>query len=125
LSQWPQGRPSSSPKQASRLGQRDHRLQPPAHDPALRLGGGRLRQEPARPGDVLAAVKQQRIGPLAVAAGAADLLVIRLRAVRHVEMDDEADVRPVDPHAEGDGRHHDHRLAAAEPGQADPLLQRR
>ena len=62
---------------------------------------------------------------LAVAAGAADLLVIRLRTVRHVEMHDEAHVRPVDAHAEGDRRHHHHRLAGAETAQRRALFRRR
>ena len=76
----------------------------------------------ARLGDVLAAVQQQRVRRIAVAAGAADLLVVRLRAVRHVEVHDEAHVRPVDAHAERDRRHHDHRLARAEPRQRLALL---
>ena len=39
----------------------------------------------------------------AVASGAADLLVVGLDRRRHVGMDDEAHVRLVDAHAEGDG----------------------
>ena len=85
------------------------------------LGRGRLRQPVARLRDVLPAVQQQRVRRIAVAPGAADLLVIRLRAVRHVEMHDEAHVRPVDPHAEGDRRNHHHRLAGTEPRQRRAL----
>ena len=47
----------------------------------------------------------------AVAAGAADLLVVGLQAARQRRVDDGADVRLVDAHAEGDRR--DHHLDAA------------
>ncbi len=73
-------------------------------------------------GNVLAAIQQQGVGPVTVAPGAADLLVISFWAVRHVQVDDEAHIGPVDPHPEGDGRHHHHCLPAAEPGQRHPLL---
>ena len=43
----------------------------------------------------------------AVAAGAADLLVIGFEAARQGGVDDGADVRLVDAHAEGDGGDHD------------------
>ena len=43
-----------------------------------------------------------------VAPGAAGLLVVGLERARRVEVGDEAHVRLVDAHAEGDGRHHDH-----------------
>ena len=73
-------------------------------------------------GDVLPAIQEKRVGPVPVAPGAADLLVERFRAVRHVQVHHEAHIRPVDPHAERDGRHHDDRFPAAEPGQRHPLL---
>ena len=44
---------------------------------------------------------------LPIAAGAAGLLVVGLHASRHIEVDDEPDVRPIDPHPEGVRRHHD------------------
>ena len=47
----------------------------------------------------------------AVAAGAADLLVVRFQAARQRGMNHGAHVRLVDPHAEGDGG--DHHLDAA------------
>ncbi len=53
--------------------------------------------------DVGVAEEGQRIGGQAIAAGAADLLVIGLDALRQVGMADEAHVLLVDAHAEGDG----------------------
>ena len=125
LSQWPHGSGqllAEARQQRTRaagrgLGERDHLLELGAHHALLRLRRGGLRQPVPRLGDVLPAIQQQRLRRIAVAAGAADLLVVRLGAVRHVEMHDEAHVRPVDPHAEGDRRDHHHRLARAEPRQ--------
>ena len=51
---------------------------------------------------------------LAVAAGAADLLVVRLDRAGGREMDHGADVGPVDAHAEGVGRDDDLELAGGE-----------
>ena len=78
----------------------------------------------ARLRDVLPAEQQQRVGRVAVTAGAADLLVPRLRAVRHVEMHDEAHVGPVDAHAERDRRDDHQRLTRAEPRQRLALVLR-
>ena len=78
------------------------------------FGGGALGQPVAGAGDVLAAVEEEGVGALAVPPCPADLLVEGFRAVRHVQVHDEADVGPVDAHAEGDGGHHDDGLAAAE-----------
>ena len=130
LSQWPQS-PASVLAEAGeqraraaghRLGQRDDLFQLGAHHPLLRVGRGGLRQPVPRLRDVLAAEQQQRFGRVAVAAGAADLLVPGLGTVGHVQMHDEAHVRPVDAHAEGDRCHHDQRLAGAEPRQRLALL---
>ena len=49
-------------------------------------------------------VQQIAAGRLAVAAGAAGFLVVRLERAGHGVVDDEAHVRLVDPHAEGVGR---------------------
>ena len=65
--------------------------------------------------DVLQAVDHPRVGGLAVAAGAARLLVVRLDALRQVEMRDEPDVGLVDAHAERDRRDDDHRVLDEEP----------
>ena len=104
------------------FGEGDHGLEAFAHDGFLRLGGDALGEPVAGAGDVLAAIKQDGVGGLAVAAGAADLLVVGFGAVGHVEMDDEADVWTVDAHAEGDGGDDDDRLAAAEAGEGDALF---
>ena len=50
----------------------------------------------------------------AVASGAAGLLVVRLQALRQVEVGDEADVRLVDAHPESNRGDHHHALAADE-----------
>ena len=49
-------------------------------------------------------VQQEHFGRLAVATGAARLLVVRLERARHRVMHDEAHVRLVDAHAERVGR---------------------
>jgi hypothetical protein len=56
------------------------------------------------------------IGRVAVAPGAAGFLVIGLDRLGDSGMRDEADVGLVDPHAEGDRRHHHHVLARDEFG---------
>ena len=53
-------------------------------------------------------------GVLAVAAGAADLLVVGLDRARRGQVDDRAHVGPVDAHAEGVGRDDDLELAGGE-----------
>ena len=57
--------------------------------------------------DVAEAEQHVRLGIAAVAAGAADLLIIGLQTARHIGVEDIGDVGLVDAHAEGDGRHHD------------------
>jgi hypothetical protein len=64
--------------------------------------------------DVLQAVDQPGVRGQAVAAGAAGLLVVGLDGLRQVEVGDEAHVRLVDAHAEGDGGDDDHALLAQE-----------
>src|SRR6478609_1949040 len=54
--------------------------------------------------DVARAVQRERVGGEAVAASAANLLIIGFDRRGHVGVKDEPDVRLVDSHAEGDGR---------------------
>ena len=61
-------------------------------------------------------VHQDRRARAAVAAGAADLLVVAFHAAGQRGVDDGADVRLVDAHAEGDGRDDDVELAREEIG---------
>ena len=56
-------------------------------------------------------IEQHAVRRLAVAAGAAGLLVVGLERAREVVVDDEAQVGLVDAEAEGVGR--DHQLGAA------------
>ena len=67
------------------------------------VGGQHRLPEPV----VTAAVQQQALGLQAVPPGPASLLLVVLEGLRHAGMDDVADVRAVDAHAEGD-RGHDH-----------------
>ena len=64
--------------------------------------------------DVARAIERERVGGQAIAAGAADLLIIGLDRRRHVGVKDEADVGLVDPHAEGDSRADDAIVLALE-----------
>ena len=66
---------------------------------------------PAGAGEILGAPEQPGLGRLAVAPGAAGLLIISLDRLGDAGMGDEAHVRLVDAHAEGDGRDHHHLLA--------------
>ncbi len=75
---------------------------------------------------VLKAVKGEGVGGQAVAAGAADLLVIGFDARGHVGVGDKTDVRLVHPHAEGDGGEGHDAVFAQEPvliGVAARLVQ--
>ena len=63
---------------------------------------------------VLHPEQQQGLGGHAVAAGTPGLLVVPLDVLRHVVMDDEADVGLVDPHAERDRGDDDVDLVALE-----------
>ena len=82
---------------------------------------------------VLQAVHHPRVGGLAVAAGAARLLVVGLDALRQIEVRHEPDVGLVDTHAERDRRDDDQRvlheetpliLRARRGGQARVIRQR-
>ena len=78
------------------------------------LGGPALLDEIAAGGDIAVAPQKQAFGRLAVAAGTARLLIVRLDAFRHVVMDHIAHVGLVDAHAERIGRHHDRRIVVDE-----------
>ena len=81
----------------------------------LELGGEAIVRQHVGP-----RVEQHAVARQAVAAGAADLLVVALDRPRHVAVDHVADVRLVDAHAEGDGGDHDVDLVARE-GVLDAL----
>ena len=53
--------------------------------------------------DVGPRVEEDAVARQPVASGPADLLVVALDRLRHIPMDDEADVGLVDSHAEGNG----------------------
>ena len=101
------------PPAGLRLGETDHRLQLVQFD-ALLLGIAALLDQAAADGDVAVAEQQQRFGRQAVAPGAAGLLVVALDVLGQVVVHDEAHVRLVDAHAEGDGRHDDLQIVAQE-----------
>ncbi len=89
---------------------------------ALRSGEGHG-GEPRPDGLVLIAGQQQHVGVLHGAAGAADLLVVGDRRVRRAEVDDEAEVGLVEPHAEcGRGDQSLDLVVEQRPFQRDPLL---
>ena len=83
-------------------------------DPLLLAGGIALVDLQAAQADVGHAVKRERVRRQAVAAGTSDFLVIAFDIGRHVGVKNEADIRLVDPHAEGDGRHHDNAILLQE-----------
>ena len=71
------------------------------------LAGFGLRDPLALCDDVAEAIGHPGIGGLAVAARAARLLVVGLDGFRQAQMRDEAHIRFVDAHAEGDRCNHD------------------
>ncbi len=123
LSQLPQCSGGSSPKCRSRIARRQVGASTKAASAfsrsrssgtALRLD---LRLDPlAGTGEILGAPEQPGLRRLAVAAGAAGLLVIGLDRLRDAGMRDEADVGLVDAHAEGDRRGDHHVLGLHEGG---------
>ena len=72
--------------------------------------------------DVVGAVERQGVGGRAVAAGAADLLVVALDRLRQVGVGDVADVGLVDAHAEGDGGADDEPVLALEAGLGEAAV---
>ncbi len=100
---------------ARALAQRQQRGETPAFHRLARRRGVRQHDLALAQADVALAPQHQRVGPCAVAAGAADLLVVALDRARQVGVADEAHVRLVDTHAEGDGCH-DHHAGLLEEG---------
>ena len=85
------------------FGQADQRVELADRHALERVGAGGLVDHAALLHDVGQAVGHPGAGGLAVAPGAAGLLVIGLDALRQIEMRDEAHVGLVDAHAERDG----------------------
>ena len=79
------------------------------------LVGVRCRDELRELHDVLQPVHHPRVGGLAVAARAPRLLVVRLDALRQIQVRDEPYIRLVDAHAERDRRDDDQRVFHEEP----------
>ena len=110
-SQWPHGA-ESSPNVASSICRRQRAVSHSATrssslaglDPLALVGRAALGDLAAAQLDVAGAVKRERFGRQAVAAGAADLLIIGFDRGRHVGVKHEAHVGLVDAHAEGDRR---------------------
>ena len=76
-------------------------------DPLAFLGRAAVENLAPPEFDVARAVERERVGGQAVAAGAADFLIVGFDRRRHVGVEDEPDVRLVNPHAERDGRAND------------------
>jgi hypothetical protein len=91
---------------AERLAQAQHGVELVRQHALEILVGLGLVDHPALQHHVLQAVGHPGVRGQAVAAGASRFLVIALERFRQVEVADEAHVRLVDAHAEGDGRHH-------------------
>ena len=93
---------------AARRFAKRHEVVELGHLDALALLGRAALENLAPPEfDVARAVKRERVSGQAVAAGAADLLIVGFDRRGHVGVEDEPDVRLVDPHAERDGRAND------------------
>ena len=100
---------------SDRLAQREHRVEmlPEARLEAAIAGA--LVDDAALLHDVAESVGHPRDRGLAVAAGAAGLLVVALDGLRQVDVRDEAHVGLVDAHAERDRRDHHDAVVAEEP----------
>ena len=114
--------PAASPKKWKRahppaargLAQPQQRIQLRAGNALVVFARIRLVDQAALLHNIGEPVGHPRIRRQSVAPRAACLLVIALDAFRQVEVGDEPHVGLVDPHAEGDGRHHDDGLLALE-----------
>ena len=89
---------------ARRLAQHGQRGEAVVLDAAALFAHVLFVDAPAEEGHVVKRVERQRIGRQPVAARAPDLLIVALNGRRHIGMGDEAHVRLVDAHPEGDGR---------------------
>ncbi len=99
-----------------RLAQREHGVEVGTQSPTVReVTRGRV-DELAQLDDVLETVGQPRGRGQPVPPGAPGFLVVPLDGFGQVEMGDEAYVRFVDAHAEGDGRDHDDAVLPQEAG---------
>jgi hypothetical protein len=115
LSQLPQRSGGVSPKWRSRSARRQVPVSTKAasalrrcRSPPRRASGTSLSSRDRGAGEILRAPEQPGLGRLAVAPGAAGLLVISLDRLGEAGMGDEAHVGLVDAHSEGDGRDHHH-----------------
>ena len=99
---------------ARHFGQADQRVELLALHLLEGVGAFALRDPLAQLHDILNAVGHPGVGGLAVAAGAAGFLIVGLDRFRQIEMRDEAHVRLVDAHAEGDGRDDDEAVVVEE-----------
>ena len=95
------------PAAPRRFAERDQRIEALAVDALLFFRCFAVVDLQAAQPHIAHAVKRQRVGGEAVAAGAADLLVIAFDIGRHIGMQDETHVRLVDAHAERHRRNHD------------------
>ena len=89
---------------ARRFAQRNQIVEFLLFDSLARVGRIAFGDLAAAQRDVAGAIEGERVGGQAVAPGAPDLLIIGLDRGRHVGVEDEAHVRLVDAHAEGDRR---------------------
>ena len=102
------------PPAAWRFAERDQRVEPLAVDTFLLVTGVAFVDLHAAQANVAHAVERQRVGRQAVAAGAADLLIIAFDVGGEIGVEHEADIRLVDAHAEGDGGNHDNAVLLQE-----------
>ena len=105
-----------------RLGEAEQRVQPLVVGLLALERRGALVDLGAAQADVVGAVERQGVGRGAVAAGAADLLVVGLDRLRQVGVGDVADVGLVDAHAEGDRRADDQPVLALEARLGEPAV---
>ena len=104
------------------LGEAEERVQPLVVGLLALHRRGALVDLGAAQADVVGAVEGEGVGRRAVAAGAADLLVVALDRLRQVGVGDVADVGLVDAHAEGDGGADDEAVLALEAGLGEAAV---
>ena len=104
---------STCRRQRADFAERDEVVELPPLDALALLGRIALGNLAPAQLDVAGAIERERVGGQAVAAGAADLLIVGLDRRGHVGVKDEAHVGLVDAHAEGDGRADDQRRRPA------------